>query len=127
MQTAVYNSLSLPSSYPKSSITVTLTSNSLRMAGTAEQLAAASSTAAVRPTGKMAIFTAEIADQPIGSLPSDVGFLLIASPALLAPGKPFGAGMAAQACDASGNVANPIGKRVSAAYALWQCSYIVLI
>jgi hypothetical protein len=109
MRTAVFGSLRLGStSYPEISITVSLLPLPAKLASAA---AANAAPAAVQPTvfGR-AIFKAKIADQPEGSLPPNVGFPLIASPALLVPGQPFGPGLTAQACDEDGNVINPIGE-----------------
>jgi hypothetical protein len=112
MQTAVYQSLGLSStSYAKSSIKITVLSSPSHKASIKSQEASAAgvAAAAVRSAGRSAIFRAAIAEQPVGSLPSYLGFLLIASPALLIPAQPFGAGLTAQVCDDSGNVANAIG------------------
>jgi hypothetical protein len=111
IRTAVFASLNLgATSYPESSITVAVINLPAKLAAAA---AAASDAApsAVQPTAfGRAIFKVKIADKPEGSLPSNIGFLLIASPALLVPGQPFGPGITAQACDENGNVINPIGE-----------------
>jgi hypothetical protein len=110
MRTAVLGSLSLGStSYPETSITVSVLPLPPKLASAASAVSE-SAPAAVRPTlfGR-AIFKAKIADQPEGSLPPNLGFLLLASPALLIPGQPFGPGLTTQACDENGNVLNLIG------------------
>jgi hypothetical protein len=109
MQAAVFASLGLSAAYPLSSIQVSV----LRppaFAQTASYAGPAASTAAAQPAARgRAIYKAAIADQPVGSLPPNIGFLLIASPALLVPAVPFGPGLTAQACDENGNILNPIG------------------
>lgn len=117
MQAAVYGSLGLTPAYPLSSIQVNLLKTlgtaraAAQPAGTLDSSIAAAAAAAVQPaTGRRAIFKAAIADQPKGQLPPNIGFLLIASPALLVPTLPFGPGLTAQACDEDGNILNPIGE-----------------
>ncbi|WIA29795.1 hypothetical protein OEZ86_012268 [Tetradesmus obliquus] len=115
MQAAVYGSLGLTPAYPLSSIQVNLLKTlgtaraAAQPAGTLDSSIAAAAAAAVQPaTERRAIFKAAIADQPKGQLPPNIGFLLIASPALLVPTLPFGPGLTAQACDEDGNILNPI-------------------
>jgi hypothetical protein len=109
MRNAVHQSLALDSTpYPRSSITVTLIGSSTRLTGPEGVTAAP---AAVHPTGNGVIYEAAIVDDLVGLLPSDLGFLLTASPALLVPRAPFGAGLTAQACDSSGKVINLIGEQ----------------
>jgi hypothetical protein len=115
MQAAVYTSLGLISAYPLTIIKVTLLRGTARAAGLGNTSSIAAAAAQPAARGR-AIFKAAIADQPVGQLPPNIGFLLIASPVLLIPAQPFGPGLTAKACDENGNILNPIGEGQAASW-----------